>query len=136
MEIRINRTVTNSIYTEGEILVNNQQKANTVEHTPTMLPAGNYLIRLRKHKSMRRIVRISKTDWSIGIGRSWKTSQKKQVIAIGQQLIPGIVYKATSTYGRLFERIEKCQIRKEPVNLVIDENQCINNQPIKHWTKA
>ena len=133
MEIRIIRNTTNPLYTEGQIMVNDKQNACTVEHTPTMLPAGYYRVCLRKHKSKKRIIRIAKTDWSIGTGLSWIASRKNRVIAIGQPLIPGSVYKATDIYKRLFERIEKCLKRKETVSLVVDETQCVSNKPIRHW---
>ena len=95
MQILINRTYKNKFYTEGVIKVNGKKIAHTVEDTLTMLPPGTYQIRLCRYKSKRRIIRISNTSWSIGIGLSWIRSEKHHLIAIGQPLIPGVVYKAT-----------------------------------------
>ena len=136
MQILINRTYKNKFYTEGVIKVNGKQIAHTVEDSLTMLPPGTYHIRLCRYKSKRRIIRISNTSWSIGIGQSWIGSKKRHIIAIGQPLIPGGVYKATGTYGRQFERIEKCQIRKGKITLVINSSKCQPCTPSPHWTKA
>ena len=136
MIIIINRTYKNKFYTEGLIKVNGKQIAHTIEDTLTMLPPGKYQIRLCRYKSKRRIIRISNTSWSIGIGLSWIGSHKQHSIAIGHPLIPGVVYKATRTYVRLFERIEKCQARKEQITLVINDSKCQPCTSSSHWTKA
>ncbi len=136
MIITINRTYKNKFYTEGLIKVNGKQIAHTIEDTLTMLPPGKYQIRLCRYKSKRRIIRISNTSWSIGIGLSWIGSHKQHIIAIGHPLIPGVVYKATRTYVRLFERIEKCQARKEQITLVINGSKCQPCTSSPHWTKA
>ena len=136
MQILINRTYKNKFYTEGVIKVNGKKIAHTVEDTLTMLPPGTYQIRLCRYKSKRRIIRISSTSWSIGIGLSWIRSEKHHLIAIGQPLIPGVVYKATGTYGRLFERIEKCHLRREQITLIINGSKCQPCTPSPHWTKA
>ena len=136
MQILINRTYKNKFYTEGVIKVNGKKIAHTVEDTLTMLPPGTYQIRLCRYKSKRRIIRISNTSWSIGIGLSWIRSEKHHLIAIGQPLIPGVVYKATGTYERLFDRIEKCHLRREQITLVINNSKCQPCTPSPHWTKA
>ena len=149
MIISIKRKFLNQLYTEGRLLVNDYQQTFTVEATEVMLPPGQYQVRLTKDKARRRVIGILKpsgtmkptetftpTGWSIGIGHSWIGSRKHHVIAIGQPLIPGSVYKATEIYERLFDRIEKCEQRGEPITLVIDESQCVENKPIKHWTTA
>ena len=148
MNIRIKRQTSNRLYTEGRLLVNDLKITHTVESTADMLPAGEYIIRLTKDKSRRRVIGIFSlnsqpsalnphyTGWSIGIGHSWIGRRKQKVIAIGEVLIPGAVFKASETYERLFDRIEKCEGRHEPISLVIDESQCIENKPIKHWTSV
>lgn len=140
MIISIKRKFLNQLYTEGRLLVNDYQQTFTVEATEVMLPPGQYQVRLTKDKARRRVIGIfspsKPTGWSIGIGHSWIGSRKHHVIAIGQPLIPGSVYKATEIYERLFDRIEKCEQRGEAITLVIDESQCIENKPIKHWTTA
>ena len=133
MNITIKRTQKNELYTEGLILIRGKKIAHTVEHTLSMLPAGHYQVRLCKNKAKRRIISIIQTDWSIGISSSWIGSRKHHVIAIGQSLIPGAVYRSTSIYERLFDRIEKCPSRRERIHLFIDETQCVNNKPIQHW---
>lgn len=141
MELKVKRQTSNQLYTEGRLLVNDLKTTHTVESTADMLPAGEYIIRLTKDKSRRRVIGIFTseglyTSWSIGIGHSWIGSRKHQVIAIGEVLIPGAVFKASETYERLFDRIEKCEDRHEPITLVVDESQCIESNPIKHWTTA
>lgn len=136
MQVTINRQKTNALYTEGRLLINGKQIAHTVEHTLTMLPAGKYQVRLSKRNAARRIIGISHTIWSIGIGQSWMVSRKSHIIAIGHPLIPGVVYRATILYERLFDRIEKCQARKEPIHLIITDGNCQSGKACSHWTKA
>ncbi|MBQ8240277.1 MAG: hypothetical protein IJZ38_05500 [Bacteroides sp.] len=136
MNIKIIRTNTNSLYTEGQLLVNGKQIAHTVEHTHTMLSVGEYQVCLCKHKAQRRIISISHTKWSLGIGQSWIVSQKKHIIGMGQSLIPGAIYQGTLIYERLFDRIEKCQDRKEPIHLIITDDKCQSSKACRHWTKA
>lgn len=148
MNITVKRQTSNRLYTEGRLLVNDLKITHTVESTADMLPAGEYQVRLIKDKVRRRVIGIFSlnsqpsalnpkyTGWSIGIGHSWIGRRKQKVIAIGEVLIPGAVFKASETYERLFDRIEKCEDRHEPIALFIDESQCIENKPIKHWTSV
>ena len=135
MDIIIKRTTTNLLYTEGKISLSGRQIANTVEHTQTMLPAGRYKVYLHK-KAKNNVIRVWGTKWDIGIAHSWIDARKKHLIAIGQPLIPGAVYKSADIYEALLKRAKRCYSRKVPITLIIDDSQCINNKPIKHWTKA
>lgn len=139
MQIVIYRTKKNYLYTEGELTINDDRLTFTVEATACMLPAGNYLLRIVK-KSERKLSLVvfdtdgTSTGWRIGIGSSFISSQKEHIIAIGEQLIPGALYKATCNYERLVDRLSKCKSRGESVELVISERFCRHNKPIKHWS--
>jgi len=93
-----------------------------------------------KNKSRRREITIlpaappGKEPWTIGLAHSWIGCKKQKCICIGQSLIPGALYKGTEPYERLYDRIEKCQDRKEQILLTITEGHMVQNQPIKHWT--
>lgn len=86
-------------------------------------------------RAKRKSLRVWGTKYDIGIAHSWIDARKKRLIAIGQPLIPGAMYQSTDIYDRLFERARKCYSRKVPITLIIDDSQCINNEPIKHWGK-
>jgi len=138
MQIVIYRTNKNRLYTEGELVINDDHQTFTVEATDCMLPAGKYLLRIVKKSERKQSLSIfsqegKNTGWRIGIGSSFITSRKERIIAIGSRLIPGAVYKATSDYERLVDRISKCSNRKEEVELVISESFCKKDQPINHW---
>lgn len=145
MKITVKRLTINRLYTEGQLLINHTPTTHTVESTELMLPPGHYIVRLTKTKDRRRVIAILPTSLhprrpstpttSIGIGQSWIASRKHHVIAIGQPLIPGAVYKATEVYERLFDRIEKCEARKELIHLTITEHGCRENHPISHWCR-
>ena len=132
MDIIIKRTTTNPLYTEGEISLSGRQIANTVEHTQTMLPAGRYKVYIRK-KAKRKSLRVWGTKWDIGIAHSWIDARKKHLIAIGQPLIPGAVYKSADIYEALLKRAKRCYSRKASITLIIDDSQCQEAKPAKHW---
>lgn len=136
MQITINRQNKNHLYTEGTLLINGKAITLTVEATQTMLSPGTYQVRLSKKKARRRLIGIRNTPWSIGIGHSWLSSHRDHLITLGKFLIPGALYRATPVYERLFDRIEKCERRHEPITLTIREDCCTSCHPISHWLKA
>lgn len=146
MDFKLIREEQNRLYTEGQLLVNGLYQTQTLEATHRMLPPGNYLVRLTKDKKRRRIIGIWLergegmppffTGWSIGLGHSWKNSQEDRTLCIGHLLIPGAQFRARETYERLFERIKKCQQRKEIIRLCITADRCRTGQPLRHWTQA
>ena len=140
MEITIYRKRKNDLYTEGVLHINGGRQTYTVEASDVMLPEGEYIVRIVKKSARKQYISILKqngypTDWKIGIDHSFIGSKKNRIIAIGTQLIPGAVYKATEIYERIIKRLEKCKARKEVINLIIDESHLVQNQPISHWTK-
>lgn len=76
---------------------------------------------------------LQPTGWSIGIGLSWKTSKQNHLIAIGERLIAGALYKATPIYERLIDRLMKCESRGEGIQLVISADNCVPSHIIDHW---
>ena len=140
MEVYIKRQTINELYTEGCIFINGEKQTYTVESTEHMLPAGKYLVKLVTKNAHKRELDIFSPEgwsvgWRIGIAHSWIGSRNQRTIAIGQPLIPGVVYKATEIYERIVKRLEKCKARKEVISLIIDESHLVQNRPISHWTK-
>ena len=137
MQVTINRQEANRLYTEGTLLINGRITTHTVESTQEMLPAGHYILKIVKHSERKQSLYIfcgkERTPWTIGIAPSWKVSRKKSIIAIGEPLIPGIVYQATPVYERLIDRLSKCMERKETIHLHITQEKCNPSHVIKHW---
>ena len=140
MEVIVKRQQINRLYTMGCFLINGEEQTCTVESTEGMLPAGTYLVRLVSKHAHKRELEIFSPDgqpvgWRIGIAHSWVSSRRHHIIAIGQPLIPGAVCQSAGSYERIIKRLEKCEARKEAINLIIDERHFVQTLPISHWTK-
>lgn len=147
MLIEIKRLKSNRLYTEGVMYINDMHNTLTVECTACMLPAGRYILKLvnvNAHKRELVILRPPSchslgthqpTGWKIGTGISWISSKRELTICIGEQLIPGALYKASPIYERIIKRLEKCKDRKEPMELVIINDGCKESVPIVHWSE-
>lgn len=143
MDIKINRTITTRLYTMGELFINGSKTTHTVEDTLTMLEEGIYKVRLHKGKSRRReIAIIPNSPHKGGAGGglhhfepngSHITSRKNLSICIGESLIPGALKNGQDTYDRLFDRLEKAEARKEPVLLIITDENVQASQPAPFW---
>lgn len=141
MNITIKRNTTNTLYTEGTLSINGEDQTRTIESTVHILPAGLYRLKLVSiHAHLRELtVHDWHTGQPIGIRISPTATshigcQREHAIAIGEELIPGVLYKATPMYERIIKRLEKCQQRGEPILLVIDEDRCRHGRAIRHWT--
>lgn len=147
MQIELRRLKANHLYTEGQVIINGHLYIPyTVEHTFTMLPAGEYQLRLTKDKKRRRVIGIypeslNPQPSSLNLkgyfesGHSFLSAQNPGTVIIGVQLIPGAVKKGREHYDRLFDRIEKCEQRQETISLFITDGCCEESQPIAHWLK-
>lgn len=142
MNIKLNRYSTNVLYTEGSLSINEEVQTQTIESTAQMLPPGLYTLRLISIHAHRRDLVIF--DFHTGQTTGWQFSPtatshigciREQAIAIGQELIPGALFKAQTDYERIIKRLEKCQKRGEPILLVIDDSRCRTSRPIKHWMR-
>lgn len=145
MQLELFRLSSNHLYTHGNLVVNGGQFSNTVEHTLSMLPIGEYTIKLKKvGKSRRKMVIIPVNAkithhaslithplvYSIDAGNSWKDSLAKSKIIIGETNIPGTIIKSQQFCDLLFERIEKS---KTPITLHIYDHLCREDKPIQFW---
>lgn len=135
MEIKINRNHSTRLYTIGTLSINGKRTTLTVENTASMLLAGTYEVRLSTQRSRgRQIVIIAHPGMSkFYAGGSYITSRKHNAICIGEGLIPGALKKGENVYNRLFDRIEKAEMRKEPITLVITDEGMTTGTPISHW---
>lgn len=143
MQLTLYRKTSNHLYTEGTLAVNGHEIIQTVESTEVMLPEGYYEVQLGKGKSRHRelifwpmATHPGSDPWSIGLVHSWKDSRKNRRIGIGHPLIPGVLYRGTAPYKRLFERIEKGLQRKELILLVITQEKMVQRRPSRYWTIA
>lgn len=141
MQIELRRLKANQLYTEGQILINDLVTIPyAVEHTFTMLPIGEYHIRLTKDKKRRRVIGIYPVKEKglkgyFEAGHSYFSAKKHGTIIIGELLIPGSVKKGREHYDRLFDRIEKCEQRDEPITLTITDDCCEESVPNPHWLR-
>lgn len=137
MNVVINRTHTNPLYTSGILIINDRRTTHTVEATQTMLPAGRYTLKIVKHSERKQKLYLfsqgKRTPVTLSTCNSWIACHKENAIAIGEPLIPGIVYKSTPVYDRLIDRLTKCHARHEPIHLTITDTKCQATQPISHW---
>lgn len=145
MLIEIRRLKSNRYYTEGVMYINDMHNTLTVECTEHMLTAGHYTLKLHNKNAHKRELLILDTPsnmkhgahlhtgWKIGTAASWIGSKRKRTISIGQQLIPGALYKAAPIYERIIKRLEKCKERKEIIHLVINDEECSPTEPIRYW---
>ena len=137
MNIFINRTQTNRLYTHGEMRVNGKFESHTVESTAAMLPSGRYTLRLIHKSARKRVLEIfrqsTSTNWTIGIGVSFIASGKTRTICIGRFLMPGALFKSARDYERLLKRLEKCKERNETIELYISDSSCCFRPPIHFW---
>ncbi len=144
MRLLINRTITNRLYTMGELYINGRKTTSTVEDTLTMLEAGRYQVRLGKCGSnARQIVIIPDHKTSAMVqkahrfqaGGSHISSRKHLSICMGERLIPGSLKKGSKVYERLFDRLEKAEARKESAVLTISDTHVEAQDPISLWDR-
>lgn len=144
MEIRITRTKTNRLYTEGYMSINDMKTTQTVESTLMMLPDGKYVVKLRGCTERRRQIAILLPAES-GIPNvpytvshlepcgTWISSKKNKSICIGEPIIPGALKKGSEVFERLFDRIEKAEKRDEATTLMIVSRDLAKTLPIEYW---
>jgi len=140
MEITIKRTVTNHLYTEGELLINGKKQTYTLEATAVMLKAGEYQLKVVKQSERKQYIGIfakgkNKAICAIAVAHSWIDARRENKILIGEPLIPGITYKSAEVFARINDRMTKGSKRKEVFILRITEEKMKHNIPIRHWRK-
>ena len=144
MKLELFRLTSNHLYTQGKLLVNGGQFSNSVEHTFSMLPIGEYQVKLQKiTKSHKKMVIIpvaqacpapssSSPQPSIDQGNSWKDALANNSIVIGRHHAAGCVIKSPEAYNLLFNRMKKS---KTPITLIITDLHCKEDKPNAHWLK-
>lgn len=142
MIIKIIRSHTTRLYTEGTMQINGHETASTIENTGTMIAAGNYRVKLVGTMARRRRIGIMPNDtrherlYFIECGGSFLTCRKRRCVGIGQRLMPGALKLGREVYDRLFDRLEKAEERGEVVMLTITDSGMTYGNPIAHWLKA
>lgn len=120
MEIILNRTQSNHLYTEGVLIINGIKYAHTEEHTFTMPSPGVYSI---TRTNLRQF---------FCAGNSWRDALTANRIIMGDPVIPGVVIHSRHFLDRLHWRIKKC---KTLITLTITDSGCKEVPPISHWLK-
>lgn len=138
MYISIYRKTTNSLYTEGKLLINGKLQSYTLEPTDIMLPEGEYQLLIKKQSPRKQTLSIMDTkglptSWKLGLAHSFLDAKKKMAIALGSPIIPGTLSNGSPVLERLTDRITKCLEREEPIVLSISNMLCIRNLPSSHW---
>lgn len=142
MELKIKRTHTTRLYTEGTLYINGTRTTSTVEDTLSMLAPGVYNVRLTGGVKRRRVIAIIPSNKEgVYVQRSHHfeacgshiTSRKNHSICIGEPIIPGALAKGREIFDRIFDRIEKAEARKESILLVITDDDMTTGEPISHW---
>lgn len=129
--------------TDGQLYIDSQKVCDCAEHTPTSLPPGTYPIRIHRCKHYRRkmpCVMVGELNCAscpsmeycgnnstlpkycpqIKIGNGVYNRTDGSII-IGEYLAPGCMKHPIEYFNRLIDRLDKCQNRKEPINLTINE---------------
>lgn len=147
MELKIRRTQSTRLYTDGILLINDMKATSTVEDTLSMLPTGTYAIKLRNGVKRRRVIAVilpkdgtfsPQTLYPLPYFEScgsWISSKKHRSICIGTPIIQGALKEGAEVYNRLFDRIEKAEERGEDITLQIEDNDCIQGEPVGYWTE-
>ncbi len=149
MTITINRRTTNTLYTMGALCVNGIPVSYTLEATGSKLPVGTYIVRIiKKSERKQDICIIPKTQGlepspisKFTIGHSWKSASKISVrehlhfssVLIGNVLTPGVMYKSEKDIERLTDRLMKCILRNEAIDLVVTEANVVETTPTALW---
>ena len=149
MTITINRRTANTLYTMGALNVNGILVSYTLEATSSKLPVGTYIVRIiKKSERKQDICIIPKTQGlepspisKITIGHSWKSAGKISrnehldfsAVLIGNVLTPGVMYKSEKDIERLTDRLMKCILRNEAIDLVVTEANVVETTPTALW---
>lgn len=143
MNVKITRKRTNRLYTQGTLGIHFETQTQTVEATDRMLAPGLYSLRLVSIHAHRRDLLIFDAHTGKATGQrisptalSHVGCRREQAIAIGEELIPGALYKPRTAYERIVKRLEKCQQRGEPILLVIDDSDCHPSSICHHWLRT
>lgn len=107
---------------------------DTAEHTPTMLPAGEYSVILKRHPIVKhRVPYINKSDSqdtppmkgemeggsSFLPGNGVHAKGFGATIIVGDHLVPGVVVNSQHYFRQIVKRIEASLRRKHKITLII-----------------
>lgn len=146
MEITVKRTETNKAYTAGTLSANGKTVAHyTLEYTRCMLPAGTYRLTIVSDPEMsRRQLVVVAADYAptvadprvmatIVSGNSYRNVKNTPNMVIGEKLIPGAAVNSRKVFDRLFERMEKCVARGEPIALHVTDRTMVERRVPTFW---
>lgn len=113
---------------------------DTAEHTPTMLPTGEYSVVLKRHPKVKHRVpyinrsnsqdtppmrgemeRGSRLEWGSSFlpGNGVHAKDFGSTIIVGKHLVPGVVVNSQHYFRQIVKRIEASLRRKHKITLII-----------------
>lgn len=150
--LTFHHTLTCPLFTSGSIRdASGEIIPYAVTPTTNMLPAGRYRIAIVVTPETRRRqlgiipASINPPGWHpehgqslrplalILDGHSFRSAKGLPSIIIGEELIPGVVINSRQYYDRLFERIEKAEVRHDPVDFYITHANVSQRKTPRHW---
>lgn len=127
MKIYLYRTRTRQHTTDG-VLRNEMgvRICDTAEHTPTMLPRGEYSVKFKRHRKYKhrapwlQLVDDEGTASGFVIhGNGVHARGFGTTIIVGEHLVPGVVLNSHHYFRQIVKRIEKALARKQKVTIII-----------------
>lgn len=134
MILKIDRRITNRLYTIGELYVDGRIAMHTLEYTPTMLATGDYPVEVSKRQALHiGPMKRNVTPFRIEPGTSYITCRRNKSIGVGTNLIHGALMEGPKLYTRLTDRVKTALAQGEPLELHIEDSQAETIGPIIHW---
>lgn len=124
MNIIINRFNQFKESLDGYLVIGDQRVCDTAENIATALPVGSYDVEIIRDPVLRRklpFVINSRVQYSIRPGHGIFGTPKHHIV-VGERIVAGCMKHSNETFARLIDRLDKCQLRKEPITLTIVEN--------------
>lgn len=127
MRLYLYRTRTRQHTTDG-VLRNEMgvRICDTAEHTPTMLPRGEYSVKFKRHKKYKHrapwLELTSESSTASGFiihGNGVHAKGFGTTIVVGDHLVPGVVLNSHHYFRQIVKRIEKALKRHHRVEIII-----------------
>lgn len=102
-----------------------ERLCDTAEHTPTMLPTGEYAVtiafdaRFDRKMPMIRLTNAGQTVGVLRFGNGVYTLRDGSII-VGEHRCPGLCIKSKQTFDRIYDRMQKASQRNEQITLTIE----------------
>ena len=133
MKLILRRKDVHANTTDGTLLIelarrgcnNTERLCDTAEHTPTMLPTGEYAVTIAFDARFERkmpTISLTNAGRTVGVlrfGNGAYTLRDGSII-VGENRCPGLCIKSKPTFDRIYDRMQKAQQRKEQITLTVE----------------